>query len=812
MAENLDLATLAIRIKNDGAEQATRELAKLGDQAGKTEASADDLAESTSRLVARYVSLAAVAAAAGVALRASIGQYAALESATANLAAKTGLAGEQLDLMVERAKALSGATTQSAAAILDAAEQVEGLVPSLNGNAEAIAEVTRQAVILAEATGDELQPSVFAVGQALEQFGGGAAEAARYANALTAAAQNGAAEVGDLAASMERVGPAAGRAGVSFEETLAAMELLANRGIRGREAVGGLTEFLDRLATTTEAKFSPALVGFDQALANIADANLTAAERTKLFGDTAAAVAATIAGNQNDFRSLAERITGTTAAADQAEARLATFEAQSKMLSNELGNLGAEIGGALVPYLTSLTTEATGVVRALRDLNDEADDTGDTVDTFAGVLRAAAVAGLAFTNTLGLAVRTAEALAETLPGAIKGLTNPLEAFRAYDEAARKIGDDYEATVERILKAQERLTTPDDPTAGVLRTPAAAGAGGGAEARDKGEAEIAARREIDAKLLAESQAAEQKRLEFLDDIRSKAEDALNESTNKQLELQIEANVAAYQTELEHEERLRLLREDRQELLAQRIEEWSQTELEREMERFDEREAAIHEYFQNQTLPNEEERSRRLAEVHEQRERRITDLIRRGAITRKDFEDLTTKQKVQFTLASVEQMTAGLAQYSKTAFNVNKAAGIASAIIDTHAAVTKALAQGGPFAGPVLAAAMLAKGMAQVQAIRGTTFDGGGGGTTPSLAGSTPVVNGNPNGDTAPQPSIDPRAQGQGAQTQIVIAGNTVLDDFAMDRFLERIRETVNDKDANVFGANSRQAQDIVVLQR
>ena len=817
MAEAVDLATLAIRVNADGVDPAKRKLEELSDQAGQTEGRTERLGESTARLVARYVSLAAIAATAGAAMRASVAQYAALESATANLAANTGFAGEQLALLVDRAKELSGATTQSAAAILDAAEQVEGLVPALNGNAEAIAEVTRQAVILAEATGDELEPSVFAVGQALAQFGLGVEDAARVTNALVAAAQNGAAGVQDLSGSMERVGPAAARAGVSFEQTLAAMEVLANRGIRGREAVGGLTEFFDRLATTTDERFSPALVGLDQALANIADANLTAAERTKLFGDSAANVAAAIAGNIDDFDSLTDRITGTTAATDQAAQQLATFEAQSKILTNEISNLGAEIGEALVPYLVSLTREATGTVRALRDLADESDETGDSVDTFAGVLRASAVAAVAFTNTLGLAVRTAENLAAAVPAALSALTSPVEAMLAANAVADRIAADYEETVARIEKARERLTTPDAPADDVLTRASTVTGGTGdvaaERAREAEERAAAARREVAAKALEEAREAEEKRLEFLDQIQGEAFDRLNEYTMREAELQLEAAETKFQTEVDLQDRIEEMRMERQERLAERIAEWSQTEMERELERFQEREDAINEYFDSVSIPNEEERSRRLAEVHEQRERKITELIRRGAITRKDFEELTTRQKVQFTIASAEMMTQGLAQYSKAAFNLNKAAGIASAIIDTHAAVTRALREGGPFAGPVLAAAMLAKGMAQVQAIRSTTFEGGGGGTTPSLAGSGGVVNGNPVGqDTAPPPSIDPRQQGQGSQVQIVIAGNTVLDDYGMDRLMDRIRDAVDNRDVSIFGAGSRQAQDIVLIQR
>jgi TP901 family phage tail tape measure protein len=819
MAENnVDVSTLAIKVATEGADKAKRDLNDVGDAAEKTEARTDRLSESTARLVAKYVSIAAVAAAAGQALRFSVGEFVALEAATANLSAKTGLAGESLAIMVERAKELAGATTQTAASILDAAEQVEGLVPRLGGNAEAIAEVTRQAVILAEATGDELQPSVFAVGQALAQFGGDALDAARYANALVAAAQSGAAEVQDLAGQFERVGPAAARAGVSFEQTLAAMELLANRGIRGREAVGGLKEFFDRLATSANSDYNPALVGLETALGNIAAANLTAAERADLFGEAAADVANVIVGSLPEYSSLEDRITGTSAATEQASARLATFEAQSKILSNELASLGAEIGGTLVPYLVSLATEAGGVVRALREITDESGEAGGEVDTFAGVLRAGALAGLAFTNTLGLAVRTAETLVGVLPSALASIFNPAAAFAAYSEATDKIAADYEATVERLERARDRLTTPD-ASPGVLDRPAPDSAGSGSAVDDEIDGyvaayqrQVAARREAAEAIAKIDRETEDKRLAFIDEIQGEVWEKLNESTNDQIDLATEGELQKFQAEADFAERLAEFRLERREELAELQEEWFDTDLERLLERAQQREDATNEFFDSVELPNEAERRDRLFKLQQQKEAEITQLFRRGAFIREQFETASAKNRTVGVLGELERMTAGIAQHNKTAFNINKAAAIASALVALPAHVSETMSKF-PFPYSVAMGALAAAAsLAQINAIRSASFEGGGGGTTPSAAGSTPTINGNPvGGPSAPPPDLT-TGRAQGSQIQIIVAGNNVMGDNAVQDFAERLRDMVNDRDATVFGSGSRQAQDIVVIPR
>lgn len=69
--------------------------------------------------------------------------------------------------------------------------------------------------------------------------------------------------------------------------------------------------------------------------------------------------------------------------------------------------------------------------------------------------------------------------------------------------------------------------------------------------------------------------------------------------------------------------------------------------------------------------------------------------------------------------------------KEFFYLAKAAALAEAIINTAAAVTKALEQGGPFAGPALAAVMAAKGAVQIAMISAQKLAGGG-----LISGSSP----------------------------------------------------------------------------
>ena len=72
-------------------------------------------------------------------------------------------------------------------------------------------------------------------------------------------------------------------------------------------------------------------------------------------------------------------------------------------------------------------------------------------------------------------------------------------------------------------------------------------------------------------------------------------------------------------------------------------------------------------------------------------------------------------------TVRDQLSEAAQYNKEAFIANKAVSIADAIINTYVGATEALALG-PFIGPALAAAQVALGFIQVNAIRSQTYKG------------------------------------------------------------------------------------------
>jgi hypothetical protein len=100
----------------------------------------------------------------------------------------------------------------------------------------------------------------------------------------------------------------------------------------------------------------------------------------------------------------------------------------------------------------------------------------------------------------------------------------------------------------------------------------------------------------------------------------------------------------------------------------------------------------------------------------------------------------KSAQQKRLGQASQMMGNLSSLMRTKnkqlFEVGKAAAIGQATVDTYVAANKAYAEGGPYLGPVLAAAAVVAGLANVATIASTQYGGGGGGGGgASAAGST-----------------------------------------------------------------------------
>ncbi|MGN0049290.1 MAG: phage tail tape measure protein [Bacteroides sp.] len=362
------------------------ELAGVEQQVQRNKLSIGSLVDGFNRFGGIVV--AAIGALTGVtlALRSFREERNKLQESQAGLQALTGLDDASIQWLTRQAKQLSTTMTReglrvraAASEILDAYMLVGSAKPELLANKEALAAVTEEAMRLQAAAKDiTLAQAVDSLTLSLNQYGAAAAEAARYANVLAAGSKAGAANIASQAKAIRTAGTAASSANVSIEQTVGLIETLAYKGIKDEVAGTGLKKFFLTLQTGARDT-NPAIVGLDQALQNLQQKNLTAAQVKKLFGEEGYNVASVILQNLPLVRQYTEDVTGTSVAMEQAAINSDTAAAKLTQAKNKMKVAMTELGERLDGVYTVSTNLATYLVKILPTLIDWFREWGGTV-------------------------------------------------------------------------------------------------------------------------------------------------------------------------------------------------------------------------------------------------------------------------------------------------------------------------------------------------------------------------------------------------------------------------------------------------
>jgi len=166
-----------------------------------------------------------------------------------------------------------------------------------------------------------------------------------------------------------------------------------------------------------------------------------------------------------------------------------------------------------------------------------------------------------------------------------------------------------------------------------------------------------------------------------------------------------------------------------------------------------------------------------------------------MTRAKFDQLTWTGQLSFMTGALQQMSAVGATENKKRFELNKKVAIANAIVSTYQGAAAALTWG-PILGPILAAMMVAVGLAQVQQIRSASFSGA---TSPASVGggtATPVYEPPGVGNAVYEPNAEAFSGGRGGNRPTI--NLTIESDSGMiptewvrDKLMPRINEAIAD---------------------
>lgn len=330
--------------------------------------------------ISKYASFATAAIASitgiGLALNDFRKKSNAQEEGRADLKALTGLDNESIAWLEQEAVRLSTTVTesgirirQSATEILDAFKLVGSAKPELLENKEALEAVTEQALILASASGMNLTDAVEGVTLALNQYGEGAGQAARYVNVLAAGSKYGAAAVESQTKTIRTAGVAAAGAKIPIEELQGTIQTLAERGIKDEVAGTGLKKFFLTLQTGAKDT-NPAIIGLSAALQNLSDKHLSAAQIKKQFGEEGYNVAKVLIDNKDKFEQYTTSVTDTNVALEQSREKSNTVASAMDQAGNAVDQTGISLMELFNPALLKATSLTTQFVKGLILLPD----------------------------------------------------------------------------------------------------------------------------------------------------------------------------------------------------------------------------------------------------------------------------------------------------------------------------------------------------------------------------------------------------------------------------------------------------------
>lgn len=239
------------------------------------------------------------------------------EKSLSSLRSLTGVSAEELSFFKDEAIKLGSTSTQTASQVVEAFQLIGSQKPELLKSKDALAEVTKNAITLAEAAGMDVPEAAKALTGSLNQMGESSRSAGEYINILAAASQAGSADIPYLTKAIEKSGGAASTVGIKYNELVAVIETIAPKITEASEAGTNLRNIFLILESSSDKNLKPSVVGLSKSIENLAAKNYDATQMTKLFGRESVTAALALVSAKDDYNRYVEVITGTNTAIEQ---------------------------------------------------------------------------------------------------------------------------------------------------------------------------------------------------------------------------------------------------------------------------------------------------------------------------------------------------------------------------------------------------------------------------------------------------------------------------------------------------------------
>lgn len=353
------------------------------------------------------------------------------EKSFASLSAVTGVSGKAFEKFKEQGVAAAKETKMFVGDMAKAMELISSQKPELLANAEAMAMVTKSAVVLSRASRDTLDASAENLTGIMNQFSLGYKESNRTINTLAAGTIAGAASITDVALSLKNVGSVAHSANMSLEQTVAVLQIMSLKKLKSEEAGTKLRGVILKLQeagvgyASGSFKVVDAISEVNNKLLKISSAKEKDAFLTKIFGIENRNAGDIILKSASKIDSMTQSVSNTSAAHEMAAKNMNTMSFRLESLKNKFKN-----------YIT-ITDESSTSLRIINSVIKFVDDNLGAILVTVGSLIASYVAFrailllsritlIAYNVVLGIST----ALSGASAFAVHGNTVAYAAFRA----------------------------------------------------------------------------------------------------------------------------------------------------------------------------------------------------------------------------------------------------------------------------------------------------------------------------------------------------------------------------------------------
>ena len=286
------------------------------------------------------------------ALGVAVGDAGNYQQKLAELSAITGTVGPDLEFLGDKGLEMAAKFGLAAGDTIEAFKLLASNIDvSTIGGVKGLAALQEQTILLSKAAGVDMPLAANTMASAINQFGLEATEASRVVNVLAAGAKFGAAEIPDLAQSLKVAGTAASNAGISIEETVAALEILSQSALKGSEGGTGFRNVLLSLQTKALPGVDFAAMGLQGSLAALAPKLEDAAFLSQAFGRENISAAQILIKNAGALEEMTAKVTGTNVAMEQAAIQTETWRGSMDRFKALAETVSILVGTVLIDML-----------------------------------------------------------------------------------------------------------------------------------------------------------------------------------------------------------------------------------------------------------------------------------------------------------------------------------------------------------------------------------------------------------------------------------------------------------------------------